>query len=386
MNNNYTIIIIGEWESDNLGDKTLCTTYENLLKNLYPNIKTIRLDISSQLGVSFIKRIWGKILLKFSLYFPFFYTLAKNYNEHITQCSQYKILNNILKNQEKYVATVAGGALIQDYFAPSLSVIGELLEMQNIPIIYNALGIGSIKQKSSKEIFITLLNRKNIKGISTRDNLKELNFTQIPIKKIPDIAILCSHYYHCTKSEQKQIGFGVIDPYLYLKYSHDSTIKTIEEYDNLIISIIKKIYIECKLPIHLFSNGSKKDYLYAVKLCKKIGYQNVIVSPRPKNDLELISLINNFTFIFAHRLHASIIAYSFDIPTYGILWDMKVKYWNDLILNKNYGNLSSILNIDLIKLINEKQSDKMKKQKLELSQTIIQNIKYDLDQIFCNNS
>lgn len=72
----------------------------------------------------------------------------------------------------------------------------------------------------------------------------------------------------------------------------------------------------------------------------------------PKNGQELVNLIANFTFVIANRLHAQIIAYSLDIPTFGILWDEKVKYWYEYInKDKQCCYLSEILNINFANLI-----------------------------------
>ena len=40
---------------------------------------------------------------------------------------------------------------------------------------------------------------------------------------------------------------------------------------------------------------------------------------------ELVAQISGFRAIVAHRLHASIIAYSLGIPSVGLVWDKKVR-------------------------------------------------------------
>lgn len=349
---NYsTIIIIGEWNSTNLGDKTLCTTYELLLKDLYPNIKTIRFDISSRAKAPFLKKLIDRVLFKISIFIPSITLFAQDYSKSLLKQSIRTLLYQILNKKENYIAVVAGGALIQDYFATSWSVIGNILEQNNIPIIYNAIGVGNIKEETSKVIFRELLTRKNIKSISARDNLNELNFTPLPIKQVPDVAICSSQYYHFPKPKNPIIGFGVISPKLYFQTSKDSHILTESDYDQIIITLIKKIYKETQLPIRIFSNGSYEDYVYATQLRNKLALPSIEVSPRPTNDSELVSLISSFSFIIANRLHAQIIAYSFEIPTYGILWDEKVKYWYKYIHRTNQCSyLSEILNVDFSSL------------------------------------
>lgn len=373
MNDSYTIIIIGEWNSANLGDKTLCTTYELLLKDLYPNVKTIRFDISSRTGSPIFKRLINKVLIKIAYFIPTINTIAQSYSKSVLKHSIKTLLYRILNKKGNYIAVVAGGALIQDYFALSLNVIGELLEECNIPVIYNAIGVGNIKKETSKQIFKKLLTRKNIRSISARDNLRELNFTNLPIKQIPDVAICCSQFYHIPKPTKKIIGLGIVSPELYFQTSKDPHVLTKSEYDQIIIKLIKKIHEETQLPIKIFSNGSHEDYLYATQIYKKFSLPSIEISPRPTNDLELISLISSFSFIIANRLHAQIIAYSFGIPTYGILWDEKVKYWYEYIHKKDQCNyLSDILNVNFSPLTNFSFTQEDIKRKNELQHDINQ--------------
>ena len=373
MTTPYTILIIGEWNSKNLGDNLLCSTYERLLKSLFPEAKTIRFDISSKSGVSALKQFPGKVLFKLSSYIPFLKPFAQNYHNFILEYSIKRILCRILSKKGNYIAAVAGGALVQDYFAISLNTIGEILEKHNVPIIYNAIGVGNIKKEESKEIFRKLLTRKNIKSISARDNLKELNFTHLPIKHIPDVAICCSQFYHITKPTEKIIGFGILNPSFYINNSKDNAILTENDYKKYIVDVIKKIQKDTNLPIQIFSNGAMDDYLYAQNIKKEIASPYITVAPRPKNEKELVLLINSFSYVIANRLHALILAYSFNIPTYGILWDFKVKYWHDFIQSQEYGHLSSLLKTNIASLINQSQVSREKKE--ELTKQIILNIK-----------
>lgn len=352
MEESYTIIIIGEWNSENLGDNILCYTYESKFKELYPRVKILRLDVSLRLEASFLQRIISKILLELSSVFKCFTLLRKNYSNNILKNELRKYLHKKLSGDGVFFAVAAGGALIQDYFALPLSVIGEILEEYHVPIVYNAIGVGSLREKKSINLLKRLLNRKNVRFISARDNLEELNLTNKPIIKIPDIAICCSQYYNFSIPSEKYIGLGVIAPDWYFNISKDSKISSKEEYEQIMVALIQKIYDETKLPIFLFSNGANEDYLYAKYLYEKLRLPYVMLKSCPKNGQELVNLIANFTFVIANRLHVQIIAYSLDIPTFGILWDEKVKYWYEYInKDKQCCYLSEILNINFANLI-----------------------------------
>lgn len=73
----------------------------------------------------------------------------------------------------------------------------------------------------------------------------------------------------------------------------------------------------------LFTNGLLADYEAILKLKEHIGLKNEQIMPRPENVEELTKIIGNLDGAIVTRLHASIIAYSYKIPTVGLIWNDK---------------------------------------------------------------
>ena len=71
----------------------------------------------------------------------------------------------------------------------------------------------------------------------------------------------------------------------------------------------------------LFTNGLLADYEAILKLKEHIGLKNEQIMPRPENVEELTKIIGNLDGAIVTRLHASIIAYSYKIPTVGLIWN-----------------------------------------------------------------
>lgn len=60
-----------------------------------------------------------------------------------------------------------------------------------------------------------------------------------------------------------------------------------------------------------------------LKMTKILHLQRSQTMDRPKSVDELVNIISSFDAAVVTRLHSSIIAYSFDIPTIGLVWNNK---------------------------------------------------------------
>ena len=78
----------------------------------------------------------------------------------------------------------------------------------------------------------------------------------------------------------------------------------------------------------LFTNGDISDERVVDKLLIELGIsyrKSELVLPRAIDAESLIFNITSFKKIISFRLHSHIIAASFGIPSYGFVWDSKVR-------------------------------------------------------------
>lgn len=318
------ILLIGEKYSSNLGDGVIFFTVKNILEQKC-DCQVDDFDISGRdnyddkvsLSSKFIYQI-KDIFRKTHIYR---YMSSK---KRVTALK--KRLKRMSNNKYNYIV-IAGGQLFLNYFVDCLVEITKYAEENKIKIIYNSIGFGSLSQKNKKRI-MKLLNNKCVKSVSIRDNFKfyEKNKGSINIYKALDPVFELSTIIKKKQSNKEFIGIGVMDPSVYEKnYDFDY-------YIFLYKSIIKVLKAK-KIKYCFFTNGSKEDYNFALRIKAKMGCECELFN-RPISYVDLINDLNKFTSIISFRLHSHIIMTSYNIRTMGFIWNEKIKDFSEIVGNQ----------------------------------------------------
>lgn len=239
------------------------------------------------------------------------------------------ILPKITKDLD--VLIFVGGGLLKYKQQEFLYIIDEITKCANknkVPVIFNSMGIEGYDKNDIKcQILKNAINRKCVKAISTRDNIDLLKNKFIYNKKIyttlaADPALYSSECYNITKTNSNTIGIGLIRPNIFKEYMYNISEEfLLELYKDLINELINKKY-----DVKIFTNGTNADYKFVLKLKEYLSdnkkYNNIFLE-RPTNSKTLIEIISNFKGTIVSRLHASIISYSLDIPSIGLVWNDK---------------------------------------------------------------
>ncbi len=79
--------------------------------------------------------------------------------------------------------------------------------------------------------------------------------------------------------------------------------------------------------VELFTNGDPADQAYAQSVQSYLAENGLIIPlvPRPYTPQALAHLISRYRGIVAFRLHATIVAFSYGIPSVGLVWNEKVR-------------------------------------------------------------
>lgn len=335
MTENLRIELFGFFEDDNIGDPVIGETCKYLIERicrennilatvnknpLFPPPNFKKYWITRFLRYRFrkdpgeFKRIFAFLVLKFhNLFNP----LLRNY---------YK---RIIKNADMVI--FAGGGMLkyrsQEFWAADYMIL-NYCEKYNVPVYFNAIGIeGYDESNFISRLIKKLINKKCVKAITTRDDIISLK------KYIPSISddnvvgdpALYSNELYIPAKQTDIIGVGTIRCGIF----HANGIM-IEE-DELIefyCEIIKRLQNK-NYKWQLFTNGTVGDYNLALKTLEKMNIEpnNTILAKRPENSGELINLITSYKGIIANRMHAHIIATSFNIPAVGLIWNNKIKWF-----------------------------------------------------------
>lgn len=351
------IALIGPLYESNLGDPLLFDCTEYICKQIEKESNEyIKLDILArekiQGHVPNIKRykkfplsywVWNRIYSRYEKFFSpskvqEFRNKQKKWQfEHSD--FKTKLVDYFDKNFQNVdlVLFVGAGTIkwhVRLDFGPIFGVILECAKRRNIPCAISGAGIESeYSDVDSRSLYFSNVLSDSIwKIITTRDDIESLRkyvkSPKIEISKISDLGVWSAETYGVKADENSTIvGVGIICPNRFVQYSSGITE---EEYEKTIIKIIE--YFEKKrIAWNLFTNGDVDDVKYLKILSEKLNLDDNKVCHVPQTPKELVQLISQFKGVIVSRMHASIIAYSLNIPFVSIAWNRKLMAFNQNI-------------------------------------------------------
>lgn len=201
-----------------------------------------------------------------------------------------------------------------DYFSGIIYLIIKKLSLAHIKIVFHACGMGPMSSADEYLLRKAFLE-KNIVYISLRDNFSrfcEQFPTRAKVVETYDTALGCSLYDAPAEKKTAQYGIGLI----YKKEFFDEQVNLIRQ------------LIQSKVDWKAFVNGAVGDMASAKKILREAGMSGSEIEAhlanRPTTPEELVQTITQFDGILSFRLHSQIVAASFGIPCYGLVWDPKV--------------------------------------------------------------
>jgi len=253
---------------------------------------------------------------------------------------EYMIMKKYYKNKVRsadIIVFVGGGIIKYKYqnFYHYIDYVTKIATESNVPVYLNSVGVEGYDRANVKcRLLKEALNRNCVKGITTRDDIERLTKyieKNISIGKVADPAVFTREAYSINKRESEIIGLGVCRKNLFI----DNEIQYMgEELIRLWTDIIKKLEDE-GVRWRIYTNGLREDNEFAEELCETISRELGINCEGkmliPSNDRELIEIIASFKGIIATRLHSSIIAYSLGVPSVGLVWNEKLKFFGETI-------------------------------------------------------
>ena len=336
-NSNYTnhmknILLIGEYYSANLGDPLLCRVVQKTIVDAFPETNIVPFDISGKIGwdTSYTTKHCVSLQLWFNRLeyrlptilnsFTLFRVINMDSHRYFSSIC---LLDSLLSHHSFDCAVFAGGSIFMDYFSGVIWGILKRLDDKKIPTVFHACGMSHFTD-DTQAILSKALLRKNIKSISLRDSFTKFNeLFQLSINQeiteTYDTALVSSKYFTVNSGNKIDIGIGIIG---------------IDKYYELQREIVSSVMRSGK-SWHLFTNGSLQDFDIALKILAELGINkrefHSYIYDSPKNVDELICNINSFNRIISFRMHSQIIATSYGIPSFGFIWDSKVKEFYEKI-------------------------------------------------------
>lgn len=313
------ILLIGERYSENLGDAVICETVRMLIQQKL-DAKIIDFDISGKSGYNqdyslhslYKNKYHGyKKIVLITILRKIFYWRFVEFKRYLRVMLKF---NEYIQRDSFDVILFAGGALFQDYFAELIFSIVKQCRKRPPAIIFHACGLGKISFHS-KKLLKKVFSLEYVKDISIRDSHEQFVFlfgNKHKVTDTYDTALCCSEFYKKSNKIVAEYGIGCIN---------------CENTYNIQKDIIRGI-MNSGVTWRIFTNGALYDekvvdrLLYDLGIAKK---RSELVLPRAMDAEGLIANITSFQKIISFRLHSHVIAASFGIPSYGFVWDSKVR-------------------------------------------------------------
>lgn len=322
-------------EDGNIGDPVIGETAKFLVQNICnKNNIDATINLHRLFPVKNYKYSWITKLIRlncrekqsnskrFLLYaiFRLYCLFNRNFKNYYTK---------ILKDSD--ITIFGGGGMLkyftQDFWVSDLCII-EYCDKHNIPVYFNAVGIEGYDDKNfTSRLIKKLLNKKCITKVTTRDDIDALN-QFLPNKEhaiVGDPALYSKELYG-SSTKTDVIGINTIRSGIFNANEFETTE---QELIDFYCEMIKRLDAD-GLKWQLFTNGVNSDYSLALKILRhlNINPSSDNLTSLPKSGEELAKTISGYKGVIAGRMHAHIIATSYDIPTIGQIWNKKIKWFS----------------------------------------------------------
>ena len=329
-NNMKKIAIVGLSMDSNIGDPILCESTLFLCRQLSSNNSYKLLDLRGRTN----KNLFWFFNLPLKLINFILFIFGKK-TLHLNFANKRYLKNYISWNLKKTDLIVfAGGGIIETEHYCCNEYIKEYVAYatrHGIKIAFNSVGFNGSFNSSIKGYsqLREILNEKNVISITVRENLDEMNNRYLINKKatlVADTGVWSAECYGISKKNDADcIGIGVIRPHIFKEFNFNVSEENVI---SLYLEFIKILETKQKR-WQLFTNGSKEDYAFGLKLLSYLNIYNTTsyLQRLPKTGKQFLSDLSSYRGIVCARMHASICSYSLGIPSVALLWNPKQTFF-----------------------------------------------------------
>lgn len=306
----YNILLITNRDSDNLGDLVIEACDISLIRTVMKNLGV------PERRYRIISRAASMVSRK--------YVATKDE----------QLLETAIDLIKKVDVVFFGGAPMFNYsyqiFYERTAVTLELARKYNKPVIFSAMGIEKYDENDSRcQRLKKTLNFDCVRRITTRDDFdslqKYVENERIFTAQVADPAVFCREVFEKFISEpkkrkKKKVGIFVLRSEGFKDSGiHFSREDAVHMWIGLIDELEKRGYDYTLLANGHFDDEAFLDYL--IREHDISSKKCVINLGSPEKLVEKISI---YDAVISCRLHPSIISYSLQVPSLGIIWNSKV--------------------------------------------------------------
>jgi polysaccharide pyruvyl transferase WcaK-like protein len=338
------IVLVNVKFSANLGDGVIADCLEHALKQRLPGIEVVNCDLAGRTDYGDYNKLLRSLAIGVLPKMPARFR-ASVYPRLFELMVRRKLMPGYRRAMEHAdIVLFGGGQLLEDTdlnFPMKIAAAASTARNLNLPIAIHAVGVGQAWSAEGEALFEEAFVGGNLIWTSVRDLLSQqrwrrnFNGADIAAPRLSlDPGLLGAITYGPGSTDAKPrrnrplIGLCITNPAT-LKLHSDVVDEAIPAPD-------AEFYRACVKAIHanecdvlLFTNGAPDDEVYLQHsfpgpVLRKFDENQVRVAEVAKTPNDLVSTIRDCDGIVSHRLHASVIAYSYRIPHVGLSTNRKL--------------------------------------------------------------
>lgn len=308
------ILLLTNRDSDNLGDQVIEACDISLIKAAMENLG--------------IKSDSYKIISR----------AASIISQKYLSTKEPKLLESATKLIENVDIILFGGAplfnyLYQNFYERTIVTL-KIAEKFHKPVIFSAIGIERYEETNKKcQNLKEMLNLECVKQITTRDDFdslqKYINNEKIVINMVSDPAVFASKVFEKyilvekPAFSRKKIGIFILRENGFV----DNKVNFSKEDVALFWINLIQLLDSQNYDYELLTSGHFSDEVFLDSLIRDYGIDSKKCVFNMNTPEKLIRKISSYNAIISCRLHPSIIAFSLNIPSLGIIWNPKVEHF-----------------------------------------------------------
>ncbi|MCB1273217.1 MAG: polysaccharide pyruvyl transferase family protein [Leucobacter sp.] len=227
----------------------------------------------------------------------------------------------------------AGGGIVgHSYlgFNEYVDRITGIAQERGIPVVFSSLGINNMDaDRSNADGLRRILDRSCVKAIAVRENLAEFrkHASRDDFELVSDPAVWSKWVYGLEpRRGDYRVGINVVRAGLFRANGRDWS----EQQAFAYLAGLRRMLDGAGIPSVYYTNGSTDDNITLRILAERLGLpDDQVITPHTTR--EVVETVAGFDAIAAIRMHSSIIAYSFGIPTVTLTWNDKIPFFYSAI-------------------------------------------------------
>ncbi len=336
--------------SANLGDGLLVECLERELERAIPGVTTLSLDLAGRVDYAQGRRFRGAALALLERS-PVFarQSVAEALLGRALRWRMRPHWKQVLADLDAIV--VGGGNLFGDSdlnFPLKIDAAMAEVREAGLPVAVHGVGVSDNWSPRGEELFrrafagITLVHasvrEERSRGIWNR-RLSPAGIRAADLGHDPGLMI-ADHFarQRLPASGPPLVGLGITHPVLLRYHADDGCVSEADL--TAWFAAVARACVGRGWRVALFTNGSSEDDDFLRRIAPAMMAAHppgaLACLPRFQRPADLAGFIGGLDLLMAHRLHASIAAYSFAIPHIGFSWDRKLRSFFERVGRARY--------------------------------------------------